>query len=173
IALHRTGEQTLTDGGEPERIRIARATSSLAAVMQVSPMVGRRFTASEGAFAQITQASAGQPGSQTAVLSYRLWMRRYGGDRSLLSRTVSLDGVPTEVVGIMPPQFAFPDGRIDVWIPEQVRRELVWDTFMHAGVARLRPGASVDDARRELSGLIADLPSAYPNDPVVRTFLHN
>jgi hypothetical protein len=73
----------------------------------------------------------------------------------------------------MPPQFAFPDTRVDVWIPEQVRRELVWDTFMHAGVARLRTGASVEDARRELSGLIADLPNVYPNDPVVRGFLHN
>src|SRR5207247_9247852 len=114
---------------------------------------GRWFTASEGAFAQITQASAGQPGSQTAVLSYRLWMRRYGGDRSLRSRTVSLDGVPTEVVGIMPPQFAFPDGRIDESIPEQVRRELVWDTFMQAGVARLRPGAWVADTRPGLGGL--------------------
>src|SRR5205085_3119980 len=60
-----------------------------------------------------------------------------------------------------------------VWIPEQVRREPVWDTFMHAGVARLRGNATVEDARRELSGLIADLPTAYPNDPVIRTFLHN
>jgi putative ABC transport system permease protein len=172
IALYRTGEQTLTDGGEPERIRIARVTPSVASVLQVSPVGGRWFTADEGAFAPIITPAV-QPASQRAVLSYRLWMRRYGGDRSLVSRTVSLDGVPAEVVGIMPPQFAFPDARVDVWIPEQVRRELVWDTFTHAGVARLRTGASVDDARRELSGLIRDLPNVYPNDPVVRTFLHN
>jgi putative ABC transport system permease protein len=171
-ALYRTSEQTLTDGGDPERIRIARVTPSLASVLQVPPITGRWFAADEGAFAPIMTPTA-QPVSQTAVLSYRLWMRRYGGDRSLVSRTVSLDGVPTEVIGIMPPTFAFPDARIDVWIPEQVRRELVWDTFMHAGVARLRTGATVDDARRELSGLIADLPNVYPNDPVVRTFLHN
>src|SRR5262249_20599037 len=139
---------------------------------------------------------AAQPVSQVAVISYGLWMRRYGGDRSMIirsaeasrssaaasrssavtsrsSRTIALDGVPTAVIGIMPPQFAFPDARVDAWIPEQVRRELVWDTFMHAGVARLRPGASVDDARRELSGLIADLPNVYPDDRTVSGFLHN
>jgi putative ABC transport system permease protein len=172
IALYRTGEQTLTDGGEPERLRIARVTPSLAPVLQVSPIGGRWFTANEGAFAPITTPAA-QPVFQTAVLSYRLWMRRYGGNRSLVSRTISLDGVPTEVVGIMPAQFAFPDARVDVWIPEQIRREPVWDTFMHAGVARLRGNATVDDARRELSGLIADLPSAYPNDRGVQGFLRS
>ena len=170
--LYRTGEQTLTDGGEPERIRSARVTPSVGAVLQVSPIVGRWFTADEGTTAPITTPAV-QPASQTAVLSYRVWMRRYGGDRSLVSRTIRLDGVPTEVIGLMPPQFAFPDARVDVWLPEQVRRELVWDTFMHAGVARLRAGVSVEDARRELSGLIADLPNVYPNDPVVRGFLHN
>src|SRR5260221_4463113 len=172
IALYRTGEQTLPDGVEPERIRIARVTASLGAVLQVPPLAGRWFTADEGATAPITTPAV-QPASQTAVLSYRIWMRRYGGDRSLVSRTVSVDGVPTEIVGVMPPPFAFPDARVDMWIPERVRREPVWDTFMHAGVARLRGGAAVADARRELSGLIADLPHAYPADPVVRGFLHN
>src|SRR5262245_46107537 len=99
IALYRTAEQTLTDGGEPERIRVTRVTPSLASVMLVPPLAGRWFTADEGAFAPITQPSA-QPASQTAVLSYRLWMRRYGGDRTLVSRQVTLDGVPTEVIGI-------------------------------------------------------------------------
>jgi putative ABC transport system permease protein len=172
IALYRTSEQTLTDGGEPERLRIARVTPSLASVLQVQPLAGHWFTSDEGAFAPINTPTP-QPVSQRAVLSYGLWMRRYGGDRSLVSRTVSLDGVPTDVIGIMPPAFAFPDARVDVWIPEQIRHELVWDTFMHGGIARLRTGPTIDDARRELSGLIADLPNVYPNDPVVRTFLHN
>ena len=172
IALYRTSEHTLTGGGEPERIRVARVTPSLASVLQVAPIGGRWFTPNEGPFAPITTPAA-QPVSQNAVLSYRLWMRRYGGDRSLVSRTVHVDGIPTEVIGIMPADFAFPDARIDLWLPEQVRREPVWDTFMHAGVARLRGGATVDDARRELSGLIADLPNIHPDDPGVRGFLHN
>lgn len=92
-------------------------------------------------------------------MSYRLWMRRYGGDPSLVSRTVTLGGVPTEIVGIMPAAYAFPDPRVDVWIPEQVKREPIWDTFMHAGVARARDGVTAADVRAEL---VADLPRAYP-----------
>jgi putative ABC transport system permease protein len=172
ISLYRTAEHTLTDSGEPERVRIARVTPSLAAVIRVSPVAGCWFTPNEGAFAPIV-TPAMPAVFQTAVVSHRLWMRRYGGDRALVSRTISLDGVPTEIVGIMPAQFEFPDRRVDIWIPEQVRREPVWDTFMHSGIARLRGSATVDDARRELSGLIADLPNVYPNDPGVRGFLHN
>jgi len=172
VALYRTDEQTLTDGGEPERIRIARVTPSLASVLQVWPSRGRWFAEHEGAQAPIMTPPVSPDSPQLAVLSYRLWMRRYGGDPSILSRSVTLGGSPTEVVGIMPPQFAFPDSRVDVWLPEQVRREMVWDVFMHAGVARLRQGATVASARAELSGLIADLPRAYPNEPAVAGFMN-
>jgi putative ABC transport system permease protein len=172
VALYRTDEQTLTDGGEPERIRIARVTPSLASVLQVWPSRGRWFAEHEGAPAPTITPPVLPDAPQLAVLSYRLWMRRYGGDTSILSRSVTLGGSPTEVVGIMPPQFAFPDPRVDVWLPEQVRREMVWDIFMHAGVARLRQGATVASARAELSGLIADLPRAYPNDPAVAGFMN-
>jgi hypothetical protein len=83
VALYRTGEQTLTDRGEPERIRVARVTPWLASVMEVPPIAGRWFAADEGAPAPII-TSVAQPVSQTAVLSYRMWVRRYGGERSLV-----------------------------------------------------------------------------------------
>lgn len=102
IALYRTDEQTLTDGGEPKRIRIARVTPSLAAVMKVPPLAGRWFAADEGAPEPIMTRTP-QAVSQVAVLSYRICARRYGGDRSLVSRKVTLDGVPKQVVGVMPP----------------------------------------------------------------------
>src|SRR5436309_343743 len=172
IALYRTDEQTFVDGYEPERIRIARVTPSLSSVLRTWPVYGRWFADGEGAMAPITSPLV-SASAQVAVLSYRLWMRRYGGDRSVLSRSVSLGGVPTEIVGIMPPAYVFPDPRVDAWIPEQVRREMVWDTFMHAGVARLRQGATVANVRTELSGLYADLPRAYPNDPNVAGFMNN
>src|SRR5438093_10100320 len=70
VVLYRTGEQTLTDGGEPERIRVARVTPSLASVIEVPPLAGRWFAADEGAPAPITTPSM-QPASQNAVLSYR------------------------------------------------------------------------------------------------------
>src|SRR5262249_34019806 len=154
IALYRTDEQTLTDGGEPERLRIARVTPSLTSVLQTVPAIGRWFTADEGEAAPLIRPTP-QPASRVAVMSSRLWMRRFGGDRAALSRPVSLGGVPTEIVGIMPRGFAFPDAGVDLWLPEQVGPERVWDTFMHAGVARLRAGVTVADARDELNSVIA------------------
>jgi putative ABC transport system permease protein len=171
VALYRTDEQTLTDGGEPERIRIARVTPSLASVLQVWPSHGRWFAQEEGAQAPYLTPRVSPDTSQVAVLSYRLWQRRYGGDPSIFSRSVTLGGSPTEIVGVMPPLFAFPDPRIDVWIPEQVRREPIFDTFMHTGIARLRTGATAASARAELNGLIANLPRVYPNDRTVAGFI--
>src|SRR6266850_925149 len=112
IALYDTLESTLTGSGEPDRIRVVRATQNLAGVLQVPPALGRWFLDDE-------TAPGGPP---VAVLSHGLWTRRYGGDLSILGRTVILDGKPTTVAGIMPPSFAFPDPQVQVWIPRQDAR---------------------------------------------------
>jgi putative ABC transport system permease protein len=112
------------------------------------------------------------PTQGVAVISYRLWMRRYGGDPSVLSRSADIEGRPTQLIGIMPPSFAFPDPRVDIWLAIQQRREIVWTSFNYAGVARLRPSATVADSRTELNSLIADLPRAYPDDPGLSGFMN-
>ena len=128
VAVYNTGAVTLTGRGNPERIQVSRATPSLAPVMRVAPERGRWFTEEEGA-----------PGvAPVAIVSHPLWMRRYGGDPSLLARPVLLNGVPTQVVGIMPPSYAFPDARVDVWTAQPLQRAMVWDTFEYDGVARVR-----------------------------------
>jgi putative ABC transport system permease protein len=154
VALYRTGDVTLTGDSGPERIRVARTTPSLASVLRVSPAQGRWFTDAEG-----------MPGApQVAVLSHGLWMRRFGGDRSILGRPVVVAGAPAEVIGIMPASYAFPDPRIDVWMAEPIARTMGFGIWDYSGVARLRGGATVTDARAELNGLIADVPQAYPGD---------
>jgi predicted permease len=154
IALYRTEDLTLTGDGDPERLRVSRATPALASVLRVRPALGRWFTDAEGV-----------PGAAAAVvLSHRLWARRYGGDPGVLGRRVTLEGVPAEVVGIMPASYAFPDPLVDVWLAEQVTRTTGFGLWSYEGVARLRDGATVEDARAELKGLIADMARAYPGD---------
>jgi len=97
-------------------------------------------------------------------------MRRYGGDPRILGRSVMLSGVPTGIVGVMPAAFAFPDARVDLWMPDQSTRATGFGVFSHAGVARLRDGATIAGTRAELTGLIADLPQAYPGVPMALTF---
>ncbi len=153
-AIYRTTELTLTGDGEPERVRAARATPSLAAVLRVSPVVGRWFSGQEG-----------EPGAaRAAVLSHGLWTRRFRRDPNVLGRPVMLSGEPATIVGVMPASFAFPDRNVDVWITEPVTRAAGFGLWGYNGVARLRSGITVDDARAELSALIKDLPTAFPND---------
>jgi predicted permease len=172
VALYWATDQTLSDGGgEPERLRVALVTASLARVLRVWPLRGRWFSEQEGPIVS-ARARGITPAERIAVISYSLWMRRYGGDTAVLSRAVEMEGVPTRIVGVMPPSFAFPDTRVDVWLAFQQKREMVWDSINFAGVARLRPGATVDQARAELNGLILDLPRAYPDDPGVTGFMN-
>src|SRR5262245_39917915 len=108
VAIFRTDDLTLTGTGEPERIRVTTTTTTLSSVLRVRPAIGRWFTDEEGA--------EGAP--QRAVLSYAVWVRRFGGEMAALGRPVMLNGVPTEIIGVMPPSFAFPDPRVDAWIAQ-------------------------------------------------------
>src|SRR5207247_7912580 len=72
--------------------------------------------------------------------------------------------VPTQFSDVMPARFAFPDSRVDIWIPVQIARAMGFGLWSYNGVARLGGGVSINDARTEMTGLIADLPSAFPGD---------
>jgi predicted permease len=154
IALYDTIGATLSGDGDPQRIRVTRATTSFASVMRVWPAVGRWFTEEED-----------RPGAPPrVVLSYGLWMRRYGGDRGIIGKPISLSGVSTEIVGVMPQSFAFPDATVDGWTMGQVTREMGFGIWLYNAVARLRDGVGVDDARRELNALVPDVVRAFPGD---------
>src|SRR5262249_24848230 len=129
IALFNTGEATLTGhGGEPERIRTVTATPSLGAVLRVPPELGRWFTEDEGA----------PGGAHVAVLSHGLWLRRFGAAANIIGQSITLEGVATEVVGVMPAGFAFPNPAIDVWTPITLSRATGFGIFTFNGLARLR-----------------------------------
>jgi putative ABC transport system permease protein len=154
VAVYRGDERTITGNGEPERIPITQVTTSLASVLRVSPALGRWFTEAEG-----------RPGSaQVAVLSHGLWIRRYGGDNTIIGRSITLSGVSTQIVGVMPASFTFPQPATELWIADQASRAAGLGLFAYSGVARLRDGATLAEARTELTSLIADLPQAYPGN---------
>jgi predicted permease len=153
-ALYRSVDRTISGDGEPERIRVTRATPSLASVLRVSPAIGRWFTEQEG--------TPGAP--PAAILSHNLWARRYNSDTSVIGRQLNLDGVATAIVGVMPASFAFPEANIDAWVAEPLARSMGFGLWSYSGVARLRDGATAEMARAELTGLIAGVPAAFPGD---------
>jgi len=153
VAVYNSGAGTLTGSGTPERLQITRATPSLASVLGVQPAIGRWFIEAEG----VTGAAP------VAVLSHGLWVRRFGADPGIVGRSVTFDGVPTEVVGVMPATFSFPDSRTDMWMTAQSTRANASFLFNLNGVARLQDGASVESARTEITALISDLSRVVRN----------
>jgi predicted permease len=158
LAIYRLGDSTLVSEGRPERISIARTTADLSVVLQVAPHVGRWFT----------EAEATPGGPAVAVLSYGFWVRRFGADPAVVDRSDTLDGVPTQIVGVMPESFTFPQPLTAAWVPARVSRAMGFAVpFGYRGVARTKPGVTLDAVRAELNTLIADLPNAYPGDRTV------
>ena len=153
VAVYSSIPMTLTGRGEPQQVVVTQATPSLVRVLRVSPAIGRWFTEAEG----VTGAAS------VAVLSHGLWMRRFGGDRGIVGRSITLDGEPAEVIGVMPAAFSFPDTRSELWTAAQSTRATASFLFNLTGIARLREGATVETARTEITALIQDLSRRVPN----------
>lgn len=154
LAVYQMDALTLSGQGAPERINVSRVTPSLVTVLGVSPLAGRWFAEQEGV-----------PGAPpVAVLSHGLWTSRYGSDPGILGQSVNLDGVPTEVIGVMPRFYSFPERGTDVWVPLALTRAAASPGYAFIGVARLRGGATIADARAELTRLTNDLEAAFPGN---------
>ena len=147
----------LTGGGEPERLSAVRTTSNLFATIGLAPILGRTFAPEDGA-------------EEAVVLSERFWLRRLGGDPNIVGRTITLDGSPHVVVGIVPPDFRFPFGEKDAFIATVFPQELLAEqgSFIWSVVAKLRPGVSIQAAQAEMNSVSAALRAENgPGQPVV------
>jgi putative ABC transport system permease protein len=133
----------LTGQNEPEQVSGVRVTASFFTVLGVRPMLGRTFLPKEE-----------EPGNdREVVLSYALWRRSLGGDRSIVGRTISIDGQAYTVVGVMPESFRFQfwSGLRELWVPAgwtRGDREPGSNSFIAIG--RLKPGVSLESARAEM-----------------------
>jgi predicted permease len=160
IALFSSADMTLSDGGDPARIRIAMATYTLGDVLQVPPALGRWIDEDDD-FANRTSV---------VVLGHGIWQRRFGGDPAVIGRTIRMNNFPFEVIGVMPSTFAFPDTETDAWIPRVVREAAGFGGFRDKSVARLRPGVSAAEAQAALNGTLPLLRGRYSAEFVASVF---
>jgi putative ABC transport system permease protein len=144
---------TFSDGTEPERIAGSSVTWNTFPMIGVEPLLGRGFRADED--------QPGAPG--VVILGHELWQRRYGGDRSVIGRSITINDAPHTIIGVMPPRFAFPE-RNEAWTPltptAHADPRSAHDSY---GVkARLKPGASFETAHAELLTLGRTLEAEHP-----------
>ena len=143
MAAMSTASAALSGDGVAEQVPDAQVTADFFRVMGVTPARGRTFTSEEL-----------QPGqNRVAVVSDALWRRRYGSDAGLVGRTIRVDGMSLQVVGIMPPGFTYPEGT-QLWLPNAFDAQtLATQRGAHYldVVARLAGGASAQSASREIA----------------------
>ena len=163
---------TLTGDGPAEQIMNAYTTWNLFSLLGIRPVVGRDFAADD-AFPVDPQAF-GNPNPDLppgkVMLSYALWQRRFGGDASVVGRTIQMDGWGSIVVGVLPADFriylpadAGMPTNIDAWgiLPTNIgefARDAAWLTV----VARLRDGVMLEQAQQEMDGMAARLREVHP-----------
>jgi putative ABC transport system permease protein len=145
----------LSGTGEPEELASVRASANLFRMLGVSPALGRDFLPEE--------ETAGR--DRVVILSHGFWLDRMGGDPKAIGRTLTLDGEPYEIVGVMPAGFRFPnDATVSLWNPLAFdASELVSRAERRFNVlARLATGAALADATAELDVVAGRLADAHP-----------
>src|SRR6185437_155197 len=99
-----------------------------------------------------------------AVMSDAFWRRRFAGDRSIIGRTIDVNGKPTVVIGVMPPAFRYPNRDTDMWAPLVIPPDMANSRGAHGywTVARMRSGVTLATARAQMRQIAARLAAAYP-----------
>jgi predicted permease len=156
LGLWDTGTANVTGLTEPEQVRTVEVSDGVLQALDVPPAVGR----------WLSEADQTPGGPQRVMLSYGYWRRRFGGDRSVVGRNITVDARPREVVGVMHQGFRLVDTDFDVILPLAFdRRNLILAGFGFEGVARLKPGVTIVEANADLTRMLPIWMDSWTNGP--------
>ena len=130
---------TLTSVGDPVRIEAATVTLDFFKVFGTPPLLGRTFIAGEDT----------PDDNRVSVISHGLWQRQFAGDSSVIGRSIKLNGNPSTIVGVMPPEFDVP-ARADLWVPLAVDAAS-FNCWCLSTIGRAKPGLTASDAGRDIA----------------------
>jgi predicted permease len=165
VAIAIGGNENLTGNGVPERVGTVHISSNLLPMLGVKPASGRLFLPSED-----QQGSAG-----TAILSYGMWARRFGSDPHILGKSLIIDGLPYQIVGILPRSFSLPREvlptlggaeQADILLPIAMAPDAAQnrDHEDYNIIGKLKPGVSVPQAQAEMNTITAHLRQDHPTN---------
>jgi predicted permease len=142
--------------GQPVRVACAAVASTFLPTFSVYPLLGRNFSPEED-----------QPKSpKVALLTYHLWQDRFAGDRQVIGRITSIDGQPTEIIGVLPRDFEYPSlAHTDLVLPQALDESIVQRNVMGPVVrvfGRMKPGGTVEQAKAQLQPLFHDFVQSAP-----------
>src|SRR6266446_4669266 len=148
IGLYYTGfgaslySANVTGLGRPEHVPALGVTDEVLPILGVTPLLGRSFTRADD-----------EPGSSdTVMITYGYWRSKFGGDRSVIGKTIDLDGKPTTIIGVLPERFRFLDmTNVGMLLPLRPRLLRGYNFF---AVARLKPGVTLAEASADVARMI-------------------
>jgi len=154
---------TFTDGTQATHVQGEAVSADLFPLLGIQPILGRAFLPNED-----------EPGNHVVILSHGLWQRRFGADRSVIGKSMTLDGQQFQVIGVMPPRFAFPIGSVspELWVPMSILRESrdgsqpmteQRDNDFFQCIARLKPNVSIQQAQAHIDAVTANWRRQYPD----------
>src|SRR5438552_5729711 len=145
LALWQTSTASVTGVAQPEEVPTLTATDGLLPILGVQPLVGRLFSKADDA--------AEAP--ETVVLMAGYWRSKFGGEASVVGRTITVNGRPREIIGVTPDSFRFLDRKVALVLPQQLDRSKVFlGSFSYRAIARLKPGVSIQEATADVARLV-------------------
>src|SRR5262245_56578450 len=145
IAASQPGAAVLSGSGDPEDLPARKVSGNFWSVLGVQPLLGRVFSEAEDT-----------SGARVVVISHGLWQRRFGASPAVVGRTITLNDIAYEVIGVMPREFYFLPARdIDVWMPTSFTPDMLrnWGWHDVDCIARLEPGVSLPEAQAAMAAL--------------------
>jgi predicted permease len=147
---------SVTGRGEPERVQALHVTDGMLPILSVQPLLGRLFTKADDA----------PGGPDRTMLTYGYWQRRFGGARDIVGQTMTIDGKPHEVIGVLPSSFRFLDRNPAVLLPFRLNPAGTnLGSFSYNALARLKPGVTIAQANNDVARMIPLVWERFPPQP--------
>ncbi len=156
LGIWTANKANVTGLARPEEVSVVFVTDGVLETLGVPQLTGRELTAAD----QVPN------GPKNVVLSYGYWQRRFGGDRSLIGRTIVIDSEARTIAGVMPRGFRVVDQDFDILVPfafERNKQQL--SGFGYQGIGRLKPGVTIPEANADLARMIPIWMDSFSNGP--------
>jgi len=156
IGLTQTDSVNITGTGQPEEVPALNVTDGTLAVLDVQPVLGRRFN--------VKDDSPGSP--QTVMLAFGYWQRRFGGDPGVIGKRILVDGQAREVIGVLPREFRYMQSNASLLLPLQMNRSKAFiGEFNYRALARLKPGVTLQQANDDVARMLTLMPKKFAPAP--------
>ncbi len=156
MGIWATDSANVTGIAEPEQVRVVGVSDGVLQALRVQPALGR----------WLSTADQMPTGEKTVMLSYGYWQRRFGGDRSVIGRSIRVDEKLRQIVGVMPKKFRVVNADFDLIVPLAFdRKNVILAGFGYEGIGRLKPGVTIAQANADITRMVPIWMDSWSNGP--------